>query len=601
MDKNAARFARYILLLHVVLLAVVLLAVALSVRFLHQSARQQAIEQARGTLELLGRQTAAGVQSYYRSVLNVLDLLRPLENAPLPPPRNPAGPATDAARPLRELRGRFVEAVFQSVEGKVSAVLIVNSEDGTLLEQFGPEKPEVAQEIIRNFGSWVAGLGRAEISQFIRFGERGGHIVVVPLGGPTRRAIVAVVPIEGVEQALLQDVNRQGLSGAFLIDERGVVMSSPDPLARGVHAGDAERDPRLAELVRRFMQRNAAGTEVFDRTVRVGDETLTPTMATIQPVQLAGGVNWWVAISTSLSAVDQVVNPIFREAMTWAGFVMTAVTAILVSTAIQMIRTRLRLERVRSELIERELTQARRIQLHWLPDQRHKPEGLDVSAVNLPASHISGDFYNWFSLPDGRRALVIGDVTGHGMAAAFLMSTTQLLVRTALTRLCDAGECLASVNRQLCEQVFNGQFVTMLVVVIDFERSELQIASAGHPPPLASENGSFRELRVEPQLVLGVDEDIEYRPQRFRLERLTSLVLYTDGLTDVQNEVGDRFSIESLAAKLAGPYDSAERLAADIRTAVDEFRGGREPGDDLTYVAVQLQPASVRSEVAAAI
>src|SRR6201999_795865 len=131
-----------------------------------------------------------------------------------------------------------------------------------------------------------------------------------------------------------------------------------------------------------------------------------------------------------------------------------------------------------------ELAEARQIQLAWLPEPTGSDcDSLDVAAVNLPASHISGDFYNWFALPDGRTAIVIGDVTGHGMAAAFLMATTQLLVRGVMTRVGDPGACLEEVNRQLCTQVFNGQFVTMVLMVIDSEQQYIDIANAGHPAP----------------------------------------------------------------------------------------------------------------------
>src|SRR5207302_9547645 len=130
----------------------------------------------------------------------------------------------------------------------------------------------------------------------------------------------------------------------------------------------------------------------------------------------------------------------------------------------------------------------------------------------------SRGLYNSCELPDRRIAITIGDVTGHGMSAAFLMATTQLLVRTNLPRLGDPGYCLEEVNRQLCTQVFNGQFVTMQILLIDLENRQIDIASAGHPPPLWRDNGSIRPLPVEPQLVLGVDETTEYPTQRFPLQ-----------------------------------------------------------------------------------
>ena len=162
------------------------------------------------------------------------------------------------------------------------------------------------------------------------------------------------------------------------------------------------------------------------------------------------------------------------------------------------------------------MQEARRIQLAWLPDRERSSDGLQIATVNHPASHISGDFYNFFDLPDGRTALVIGDVTGHGMSAAFLMATAQLLVRTTLPGYCDPAACLAEVNRQLCTQVFNGQFVTMVVAIIDRDNRRLEIASAGHPPPLINDGAGFRVLPMDTNFLLGVEPDAEFSSLHLR-------------------------------------------------------------------------------------
>src|SRR2546430_9406908 len=136
------------------------------------------------------------------------------------------------------------------------------------------------------------------------------------------------------------------------------------------------------------------------------------------------------------------------------------------------------------EIISRGLTQAGEIQLSWRQKKPIATHVIDLAAVNRPASHVSGDFYNWFELPDGRMVVTIGDVTGHGMAAAFLMATTQLLVRSTLPRVLDPGQCMEEVNRQLCLHVYSGQFVTLLIAILDLDRHTAEVATAGHPPPL---------------------------------------------------------------------------------------------------------------------
>ena len=172
-------------------------------------------------------------------------------------------------------------------------------------------------------------------------------------------------------------------------------------------------------------------------------------------------------------------------------------------------------------------TKARQIQQAWLPSKLPSGLWLDVAAVNYPAQHISGDFYNWFDLSDGRVAVAIGDVTGHGMSAAFLMATTQLLVRTTMVRVDHPGKCLEEVNRQLCTQGFNGQFVTMQLLVLNPGHQTVELATAGHPAPLIvdSEGVVGPTLPIEPQLVLGVDRDATYPVERITLPPGATLVL----------------------------------------------------------------------------
>jgi sigma-B regulation protein RsbU (phosphoserine phosphatase) len=175
------------------------------------------------------------------------------------------------------------------------------------------------------------------------------------------------------------------------------------------------------------------------------------------------------------------------------------------------------------------------------------------------------------------------------MAAAFLMATTQLLIRTTMPRVMDPGECLNEANRQLCVQAFNGQFVTMLLMVIDVHNGTVDVAAAGHPPPLVGDGGRFKPLDVEPELVLGVDPDSRYTTQRFSLARGSALVLYTDGVIDAQDPADQRFTVDSLAKAVYGKYEHAQAIIDAVTTAVNNFRGGRALPDDLTLVAVQLQ------------
>jgi len=251
------------------------------------------------------------------------------------------------------------------------------------------------------------------------------------------------------------------------------------------------------------------------------------------------------------------------------------------------------MERERHQLLEKELKQARDIQLAWLPQKRKRSDVLDIATVNHPASRISGDFYNWFDLPEGRTAVVIGDVTGHGMSAAFLMATTQLLVRNTLPLVGDAGRCLEEINRQLCTQAFNGQFVTLQIIIFDPRNERVEVATGGHPPPLVGDGETFRPLPLEPNLVLGVEKESTYAAEVFDLAPLSTLLLYTDGVLDAESKAGERFTLDRLRQSLRGSFDSAQAMVDAVLGAVDEFTAGSPLGDDLTLVAIQLQPPPV--------
>ncbi len=279
--------------------------------------------------------------------------------------------------------------------------------------------------------------------------------------------------------------------------------------------------------------------------------------------------------------------------------VIIAVAAVLIASTVHVIRTRLRLERARHDLLTRELILARQIQLKWLPPEGEQVRAaVSVAAINRPASHISGDFYNWFELPDGRVAVLIGDVTGHGMSAAFLMATTQLLVRTTLLRLGDAGACLGEVNTQLCSQAFYGQFVTLLICVLDLGARSVEVATAGHMPPILVRDGVATPLTIEPQLMLGIEPGLTFAAKTLPLPADAGLVLYTDGVPDAKSPDGKRFGDEALLRCLSISDTSATGLLRAVTDGITAFQGARRLPDDLTVVAVHTRAGAGADPVA---
>jgi serine phosphatase RsbU (regulator of sigma subunit) len=630
MDDNAKRFARRILMVHALLLIAVLAIVSGAAREIYLSTRRQLVMEAEKRQQMLARQTASGIESHYQSILNDLDLLRRADNdetgaekpttqpgAELAPPPPTLTPTERTARQQARAAGRPLPALGQQ-PGLFSAV-------SSLFNQFGNRSPLVAQVMwkqvsgrvsllftmnhpatthsvteVRKIGSdddrlnevdiakqsmqWIEPLNTPSLNRFETYNGVGGNLLCIPMA--RGRDLLAFIPIAGVEKQFLKPLNENNATGAWLIDEAGVAMAASKSQLVGTKVTGII-DPEFTDLAKDVAE-HQQGTVVIARRFKVGSALFPSSMISAQPVTV-GGKKWELFVTTSLDDVDGLVHKLFDRALLWCIFVVVSVTAILVSTSIQMIRARLRMERIRHDLLTRELNQAREIQLAWLPDRQPANALVDVAAINHPASHISGDFYNWFELPDGRVVVTVGDVTGHGMAAAFLMATTQLLVRNTMVRLGDPGQCLEEVNRQLCVQVFNGQFVTMLVLILDPTRGSMQLATAGHPAPLLADGESFQPLPVEPQLVLGVDRDTKYVTETYDLPAQASLLLYTDGVVECPDIRYARFGSERLRRCLYGRYDTPQSMLDQVVNAVNEFRGARDLDDDLTMVAVQLQ------------
>jgi serine phosphatase RsbU (regulator of sigma subunit) len=592
METAVRRFARNVLLIHLVLLLAVLVFVFLAVRGVYDSAREHALFQAQRRQALLAEETARGVQSYYDSILSDMIVMRPKNpDDPDTEYTSPSIPTTLPTTPAGRAAAGVVGPMIlnRQLEGRVSHLFTVDK--GTFHVRWmgigRGEKSPSADEIATRLSPWLQTLKQPTMSDFQLFGNRGFHFVAVPsLAAGRETILIAAVPTRRVEQWFLSELNdNPGAAATFLINDALQILSTRRDELIGKELSTVG-SPQIQAVITSLAADGFRGTRSVPTGFNIAGVHIGPSLVTTESVKV-NGHHWFVMLTSPLSDVDAIVQQFFSQALFWAVFLAISMTAILVSTATQLIRNRARLEQLRHALLDRELAEARRIQLAWLPQGRPADVTLDVATANEPASHISGDFYNWFDLPDGRTAVAIGDVTGHGMSAAFLMATTQLLVRTTLPGLCDPGPCLQQVNHQLCVQAFNGQFVTMVLLILDPRSGRVDIASAGHPLPLLVSQTSVTPMPVEPDLVLGVEAASKYHTQSFMIAPGDSLLLYTDGVVDCENPAGERFGINRLLT-CAGAAGGAQATIDAVVAAVTGFRSGKARPDDVTMLAVKL-------------
>lgn len=248
--------------------------------------------------------------------------------------------------------------------------------------------------------------------------------------------------------------------------------------------------------------------------------------------------------------------------------------------ALAINNARLALEVAEQQRIRREMTLARSIQKSLLP--RRRRGRFPLIGVNLPAHEISGDFYDYFDLADGRLAFFIGDISGKGLDAAFLMVRVASLLRWSGNAAPAPAAWLREVNIELCKTLQNGRFVCAVVGIYDHRTGAAIIANAGFPPALLDHGGRFEELPADGP-PFGILADAGYAERTIDLGS-AALYLFSDGATDVREGVRARLGAEGLR-ELIRRY-AALAPEPRLRALIGELKR-RRLVDDTTLLLLQ--------------
>ncbi|MGB5178576.1 MAG: SpoIIE family protein phosphatase [Gammaproteobacteria bacterium] len=255
-------------------------------------------------------------------------------------------------------------------------------------------------------------------------------------------------------------------------------------------------------------------------------------------------------------------------------------------------------ELVEQERVSRELELATEMQRSLLPVIPSKL--FPVAGINLPANEMSGDFYDFFELEDGRIYFSLGDVSGKGMDAALLMSKTASLFRCLGKTIHEPNVLLATINRELCETAIHGMFVTMACGLLDPKTGIVELANAGHEPPLIhARDGTFTALPASapPLGIMSLQAgDNGIREETFNLDGGT-LYIFTDGVTEGCLEDGSRLEQTGFQDIMRERSDLP--IAARIKTVVSILSDtGRKRHDDITLLAVEDARPELRHNAA---
>lgn len=251
-----------------------------------------------------------------------------------------------------------------------------------------------------------------------------------------------------------------------------------------------------------------------------------------------------------------------------------------ISTAMENARMFQR-ERVEKERMIKELDEAHSIQLSQFPRLSPDLPHFAITGFCLPCRAVGGDWYDYIPLPCGRLAMVLADVSGKGMGAALLMSSTRSILRLFAERGLPPSEVLSHVNHALLKDFPTAKFVTMAYAILDPDNRTIVFANAGHLPPLFVDSTGARFLKSDAGLPLGILEST-FSEHEIEMPAGSRLFLYSDGITEAMNSSFEEYGAARIQDHVLNPLASAQSLLDDVRS----FTAGYPASDDVTAVMV---------------
>lgn len=253
----------------------------------------------------------------------------------------------------------------------------------------------------------------------------------------------------------------------------------------------------------------------------------------------------------------------------------------------------LKQEMVETERMEREFQLARQIQETFLPDELPQLSRWELDMRWETAREIGGDFYDIFKLADNRLGLVIADVADKGLPAALYMTVARTLIRASAADASSPVKVLDEANRLLVNDSTDSMFITVVYAILSLDTGELHYANAGHNRPLLyhSKTGKLEQL-PKGGIALGILDELGLEEHHLVIQPGDSLVLYTDGVTDLLSPHGEFFGEQRLHDVIREHgKERIQDMLEYLDDAMIEFRRGTPPVDDITLLAVRREPA----------
>ncbi|MFT7462798.1 MAG: sigma-B regulation protein RsbU (phosphoserine phosphatase) [Pseudohongiellaceae bacterium] len=245
-------------------------------------------------------------------------------------------------------------------------------------------------------------------------------------------------------------------------------------------------------------------------------------------------------------------------------------------------------QRILAERMARDLALVRDIQDYLLPNGALEANGYTLVGKVIPADEAGGDYFDYFPTSQGRLAVAVGDVSGHGAGPALIMSGARAYLRSYCQRGGSPAETLSHLNGHLSDDMDDDKFMSMVLGVLSPETHAFEWCNAGHPLPLlVHADGSVDECATS-GMALGVDEDCTFdRHPVFELAVGDTLVMYTDGVIELRQGGDEQYGMARLTESVRSHVGSDARTVLDAIIAdALSWSGSEHPGQDDVTVAV---------------
>jgi phosphoserine phosphatase RsbU/P len=282
-------------------------------------------------------------------------------------------------------------------------------------------------------------------------------------------------------------------------------------------------------------------------------------------------------------------TPFFQVGMfmpVWAAGTFTLILGFLLVNLLVILEVADRLS------LKGELEVAREIQLAMLPRGTYSAADIEIFGTTRPANTVGGDFYDVLPLPDGKVIVALGDVAGKGSPAALLMALLLAVLRTLVDEQLEPAPLVERLNAQIARHSPASRFITLFFGVFDPDTGVLTYVNAGQNPPLIRRRDGRYDRLTSTGVALGMFEGSRFAAERTMVLPGELLVLYSDGITEAENPIGQPFEETGLEQVIdAYAAEAPAQLAANVLSAVERHAARPRFIDDLTILLLKRRSA----------